>query len=166
MARGGRWPGDDHSPRVSAHFADGELYVGRSGDYGEGKVLGLANADLLTNVGASRCRGNAAALVGHASRRRSIETKLAVARSEQGISPPSNPLAGLLRVGLGPLLLHVVVFLPILFLAYGVQGQAAPEAGTRDHRRAFAEHIEAGGGPVRGASGGASRARGVRQICR
>jgi hypothetical protein len=135
------WPSDDHSPRVSARFGDGELY-GALRDYGDGKVLGLANADLLTNVGLS-VPGNAAALV--AMLAALDRNEFAVARSEQGISPPSNPLAGLLRVGLGPLLLHVLVFLPLLFLAYGVR-QSAPEAGTRDHRRAFAEHIEAVGG--------------------
>ncbi len=134
------WPSDDHSPRVIARFADGELY-GALRDYGDGKVLGLANADLLTNVGIS-VPGNAAALV--AMLAALDRNDFAVARAEQGISPPSNPLAGLLRVGLGPLLLHVLVFLPVLFLAYGVR-QAAPEASAKDHRRAFAEHIEAVG---------------------
>ena len=53
--------------------------------------------------------------------------EFAIARSEQGITPPNDPFAGLVHIGLGPALVHVLLFLPILFLTYGTR-QAAPRA--------------------------------------
>ena len=135
------WPNEDTAPRAIARFEDGELY-GALRDFGEGKVLGLASADLLTNVGLA-VPGNAAALIALLATTDGHE--FAIARREQGISPPSNPFAGLVHIGLGPALVHVVLFLPLLFVAYGIR-QAAPKEEPPNTRRAFAEHIQAVGG--------------------
>lgn len=134
------WPSEERAPRAIARFEDGELY-GALRDFGEGKVLGLASGDLLTNLGLAT-PGNAAALV--ALLGALDKNEFSIARSEQGITPPSNPFAGLLHVGLGPALVHVALFLPLLFLAYGVR-QAAPREEPPARRRAFAEHIQAVG---------------------
>jgi hypothetical protein len=71
--------------------------------------------------------------------------EFSIARREQGISPPENPFAGLMHIGLGPALVHILFFIPILFLAYGVR-QSAPRTVPAPRRRAFAEHIQAVGG--------------------
>jgi hypothetical protein len=70
--------------------------------------------------------------------------EFAIARAEQGIAPPSNPFAGLVHIGLGPALAHVALFIPLLFLAYGVR-QTAPRAEPPPRRQAFAEHVQAVG---------------------
>jgi hypothetical protein len=134
------WPNEDKAPRAIARFEDGELY-GALRTFGDGKVLGLASADLLTNLGLS-VPGNAAALV--AMLQALDAREFAVASTGQGILPPSNPLAGLLRIGLGPALVHAAFFLPILLLAYGTR-QAAPRDTTPRPRRSFAEHVRAVG---------------------
>ncbi len=135
------WPSEDRAPRAIARLDDGELY-GAVRAFGKGKVLGLASADLLTNVGLA-VPGNAAATIGLLAALDRHE--FAVARTEQGISPPDNPFAGLLHIGLGPALLHVAFFIPLLFVAFGVR-QSAPRAEPPAPRRAFAEHVQAVGG--------------------
>jgi hypothetical protein len=135
------WPSEDRAPRAIAKLPDGELY-GALRTFGRGKVLGLASADLLTNVSLA-VPGNAAAIV--AMLRELDRTEFAVARAEQGVAPPDDPFAGLLHVGLGPALLHALVFVPLLFIAYGVR-HAAPRAPPAPARRAFAEHVLAVGG--------------------
>jgi hypothetical protein len=134
------WPSEDRAPLAVARLEDGELY-GALRVFGEGKVLGLASTDLLSNAGLA-VPGNAAALV--AMLATLDRQEFAVARTEQGIAPPSNPFAGLMRIGLGPALAHLAVFIPILFLAYGVR-HAAPRVEPPPRRRAFAEHVQAVG---------------------
>ena len=50
-----------------------------------------------------------------------------------------------MHIGLGPALVHILFFIPLLFLAYGVR-QSAPRTVPAPRRRAFAEHIQAVGG--------------------
>jgi hypothetical protein len=111
---------------------------------GAGLVLGVANADLFTNIGVAR-PDNAAALValvrvaaGH--RRHAI----AVARAEDGVPPPSNPFTALARAGLAKGAWHALAATLLLFLAVGVR-QARPRPAAAPARRAFAEHVEATG---------------------
>jgi hypothetical protein len=68
-----------------------------------------------------------------------------VAKPEDGISPPSNPLTSLLRAGLGLALVHAVVAGLLLLLAYGVR-QARARPTPPPARRAWTEHLEATGG--------------------
>jgi hypothetical protein len=134
------WPNDDRAPRAIAHLDSGELY-GALRVFGDGRVLGLASADLLSNVGLA-VPGNAAAIVAMLATLDRHE--FAIARAEQGVAPPSNPFAGLVHIGLGPALAHVALFIPLLFLAYGVR-QTAPRAEPPPRRQAFAEHVQAVG---------------------
>ena len=134
------WPYEDRTPRAIARLEDGELYGALRG-FGDGKVLGLASTDLLTNAGLA-VPGNAASVV--AMLATLDRQEFAVARAEQGIAPPTNPFAGLLHIGLGPALVHALFFIPLLFLAYGVR-QAAPRPNPPPRRRAFAEHVKAVG---------------------
>ncbi len=134
------WPSDDRAPRAIAKLDDGELY-GALRAFGRGKVLGLASAELLSNVSLA-VPGNAAAVV--AMLGALDREEFAIARSEQGVSPPESPLAGLLHVGLGPALVHALFFVPLLFVAYGAR-QAAPRSEPPSLRRAFAEHVRAVG---------------------
>jgi hypothetical protein len=135
------WPSEDRQPRAIAKLESGELY-GALRTFDKGKILGLASTDLLTNAGLA-VPGNAAAMVALVAAL--DRTSFAVARREQGISPPDNPFAGLIRVGLGPALVHAALFIPLLFLAYGVR-QVAPRPDAPRQRRAFAEHVSAVGG--------------------
>jgi hypothetical protein len=134
------WPSEDRAPLAIARLEDGELY-GALRTFGEGRVLGLATGDLLTNLGLA-VPGNASALVGMLATLGRNE--FAVARSEQGIAPPSNPFSGLIHIGLGPALLHAALFIPLLFFAFGAR-QAAPRVDASLRRRSFAEHVQAVG---------------------
>lgn len=151
--------------RPDAFVWDGSEALGFLGDQayaakrrvGKGLVLGVANDDLFTNVGA-RPRRNAAALVtlvraaSHDPMRR-VSTEIGgismlgdvrVARAEDGIPPPANPFAALLAAGLGKGAWHALVAAVLLFLAYGIRhARARPE--DKETRRAFAEHVEATG---------------------
>lgn len=132
---------------------------------GRGDVVGAAGRELFTNVGVSRA-ANAAALVALASHaalaaaregageddeapetavlRARSAVKLLVAQPEDGVPPPSNPFASLVRAGLGTGTLHALLAAVVLFLAYGVrQARAAP--APAEARRAFTEHVEATG---------------------
>jgi hypothetical protein len=134
------WPNEDRAPRAIAHLDTGDLY-GALRVFGEGRVLGLASADLLSNIGLA-VPGNAAAMVAMLAALDRHE--FAIARAEQGIAPPSNPFAGLIHIGLGPALVHVAFFIPLLFLAYGMR-QTAPRVEPPARRQAFAEHVRAVG---------------------
>jgi hypothetical protein len=134
------WPNEDRAPRVLAHLDSGDLYAALR-VFGQGRILGLASADLLSNAGLA-VPGNAAALM--AMLAATDRNEFAIARSEQGIAPPSNPFSGLLHIGLGPALLHVALFIPLLFFAFGMR-QTAPRKEPRLRRRAFAEHVRAVG---------------------
>jgi hypothetical protein len=128
---------------------------------GKGIVLGIANDDLFTNLGA-RAKRNAAGLVtlvrsaAHDLRRRVIPrhgddglsslNDVRVAHMEDGVPPPANPFAALLAAGLGKGAWHALVASILLFLAYGIR-HARPRPITRglETRRAFAEHVAATG---------------------
>lgn len=134
------WPNEDRAPRAIAHLAEGELYAALR-SFGEGKVLGLASGELFTNLGLV-VPGNAAAVI--ALLGACDKTDFIIVRTGQGISPPSNPFAGLLRIGLGLALAHALVFIPLVFLAFGVR-QVRPKEEPPETRRAFAEHVRAVG---------------------
>jgi hypothetical protein len=108
-----------------------------------GVVIGLAGDDLLTNAGIARAP-NAAALIAilsvYADGR-----KIEVARPEDGISPPDNPVSSLLHAGLGLPLAHAAAATLILMLAFGIR-QARAKVSPPKTRRAWTEHIEAAGG--------------------
>lgn len=109
--------------------------------YGKGFVVGIATDELLTNAGVAR-PGNAAVLVAILAAAERTEMKFAGA--EDGVSPPSTPVAALLRAGLGLPLGHAAVFVLVLFLAMGTR-MARPRPTPPPRRRAFAEHVEAVG---------------------
>ena len=66
------------------------------------------------------------------------------ADDDDGVAPPSTPIAALLRAGLGLGLAHAAVFAVVLFLAAGSR-LARPRPSAPPRRRAFAEHVEAVG---------------------
>ncbi len=108
-----------------------------------GVVIGLAGDDLFTNAGIAR-PPNAAALVailGIYAKGRKVE----IARAEDGISPPNNPVAALARAGLAIGLGQAAVAALLLMLAFGVR-QARAKTSPPKARRAWTEHIEAAGG--------------------
>jgi hypothetical protein len=118
-----------------------QIYAARK-PLGDGAVLGVANADLFTNLSAAR-PDNAAALV-TLLRRASDARDIRVAGRADGVQPPSNPIASLVSAGLGKGAAHALVACLLLFLAVGVrQARARPAAAPT--RRAFAEHVEATG---------------------
>jgi hypothetical protein len=127
------------SERV-AWFDDDMTYAAVLG-HGKGFVLGIASNELMTNAGLAR-PGNAAAMVSIFSSTDRLE--LRVADPEDGVSPPSTPVAALLRAGLGTGLVHALVAIVVLFLAVGTR-LARPRPATPPRRRAFAEHVEAVG---------------------
>jgi hypothetical protein len=67
-----------------------------------------------------------------------------VAEHDDGVSPPSSPIAALTRAGLGPGLVHALLATLVLFLAVGIR-LARPKPSLTPTRRAFAEHVEAVG---------------------
>ncbi|HEY2515113.1 MAG TPA: DUF4350 domain-containing protein [Polyangiaceae bacterium] len=110
---------------------------------GRGLMVGLAGNELLTNAGLARAP-NAAAMVALVQRC-AAGRKIEVARPENGISPPSNPLSSLLHAGLGLALEHAGAATLLLILAFGIR-QARPRLAPPPARRAWTEHIEATGG--------------------
>jgi hypothetical protein len=130
---------------------DGDLkFGGSAGDagayavavpHGKGWVVGIATDELLTNAALAR-PGNAATLLAILSNADREELRLA--QPEDGVSPPSTPLAALERAGLGLGLVHALLAALVLFLAEGVR-LARPVPDPPPHRRAFAEHVEAVG---------------------
>jgi hypothetical protein len=133
------WPHEGALPS-SAQLESGELYAAVR-PYGKGWVLGLASPELLTNAGL-RVPGNASGLV--ALLESLDKSDFLVTKPENGMSPPSNPFAGLLRIGLGLALVHALAFAVLLFLSVGIR-HARPVPEPLPRRRAFAEHVEATG---------------------
>jgi hypothetical protein len=127
------------SERV-AWFDDSTTYAAVL-EHGKGFVLAIASNELMTNAGLAR-PGNAAVMVSILSSADRLEMRLADA--EDGVSPPSTPIAALLRAGLGTGLAHGLVACVVLFLAVGVR-LARPKPSPPPRRRAFAEHVEAVG---------------------
>ena len=109
--------------------------------YGKGRVLCIASDELLTNAGIAH-PGNSAALV--AILAATSRSDLRIADPEDGVSPPSTPIAALLRAGLGMGLLHAVPFIVVLFLGAGTR-LSRPNPAPPPRRRAFAEHVTAVG---------------------
>jgi Domain of unknown function (DUF4129) len=133
------WPHEGRFP-ASAALDSGELYAAVRA-FKKGKVLGLASEDLLTNAGLS-VHGNPSSLV--ALLESLDKTDFLVTRAENGVSPPDNPFAGLVRIGLGLGLAHALVFSALLFLSVGIR-HARPVPVPPPPRRAFAEHVKATG---------------------
>lgn len=110
-------------------------------ELGRGRVIGMAEIDLITNAGLAR-PGNAAALIGILS---SLEEKtVRIARPEDGTTPPSNPFSALVRAGLGLGLGHALFATLLLFVAVGAR-RTRPLGASAPRRRAFVEHVEATG---------------------
>ena len=123
-----------------AWFDDGTTYAAVL-TRGRGLVLGIASDELLTNAGLAR-PGNAALLV--AILASTSRTEVRFADPDDGVSPPSTPIAAMLRAGLGMGLAHALAFTLVLFLAVGTR-LSRPRPSAPPRRRAFAEHIEAVG---------------------
>lgn len=124
----------------SAQLESGELY-GAVRAFDKGWVMGLASSELMTNAGL-RVHGNAAGLV--ALLEALDKSDFLVTKPENGVAPPTNPFAGLFRIGLGLALVHGLVFTALLFLSVGIR-HARPRPEPPPRRRAFAEHVEATG---------------------
>ncbi len=133
-----RWTEEDVV--VLAATEDGALYAAAR-PVGRGSVLAMASNDLLTNAGLARAHNPTALVAILASLGR---TELRIARPEDGISPPSNPIAGITRAGLALPLWHGIIASLILFAAVGVR-LARPKPTAPPKRRAFAEHVRATG---------------------
>ena len=124
-----------------AAWFDDELTYAAVLEHGRGFVLGIASDELMTNAGLAR-PGNAAVMVSILSS--ADRTEIRLADAEDGVSPPSTPIAALLRAGLGTGLAHAVAAAVVLFLAVGVR-MSRPRPAPPPQRRAFAEHVEAVG---------------------
>ncbi len=120
----------------------GEVYAAVRA-FERGVVVGVAGDDLLTNVGIARAP-NAAAIVAIV-RVYGGGRKIELARPEDGIPPPSNPVSAHTHAGLGLALGHAAVAALLLMLAFGVR-QARARATPPKGRREWTEHIEATGG--------------------
>jgi hypothetical protein len=137
-------------------FAGRSVYGAHIGR-GKGVIVGVAGRELATNVGVDR-PDNAGVFVaivdvamsyrGAAELERGIteegRPEIRVARSEDGIPPPSNPFSALVQAGLGKGSWHALAAALVLFLAYGIR-HARPRPSAPAARRAFAEHVEATG---------------------
>lgn len=123
-----------------AWFAEGETYAAMH-RAGQGLVVGIATDELLTNAALAR-PANARALVTILGVTEPHE--LYLARPEDAIAPPSNPVSGMIRAGLGLGLAHALALAAVLFLAAGVR-LARPKPTPPPARRAFAESVEASG---------------------
>ncbi len=104
-------------------------------------MLGVASDELMTNAALAR-PGNAATLVAILSNADRLRFRLA--QPDDGVSPPTSPIAALTRAGLGSGLVHGLLATLVLFLAVGVR-LARPRPAPPPTRRAFAEHVEAVG---------------------
>jgi hypothetical protein len=137
------------SERV-AWFDDDTAYA-MATPHGKGWVVGIATDELLTNAALAR-PDNAAVLLAILSNADREELK--IAQREDGVSPPSTPLAALERAGLSMGLLHALVAALVLFLAEGVR-LARPVPEPPPVRRSFVEHVEAVGALYRRTGQGA-----------
>jgi hypothetical protein len=133
------WPHEGALPARAA-LDTGELYAAVR-PYKGGMILGLASDDLLTNAGLG-IHGNPSSLI--ALLEPLEKTDFLVTRGQNGVAPPTNPFAGLIRIGLGLGLVHALVFVVLLFLRVGTR-HARPIPVAPPPRRAFAEHVRATG---------------------
>ena len=132
------WHGEDLLS--IANFSDGTRYAATQG-FGAGRVIGIADDDLLSNV--SLAYGvNADALISMLEWTR--KTELRIARPEDGTSPPSSPFAAITRLDLGVGVVHLLVAIALLF-AFAGSRLTRPTPSAPPRRRAFAEHIAATG---------------------
>ena len=108
---------------------------------GRGWITAVATGELFTNAALAR-PGNASvalAILSNADRQ-----EIRVAQQEDGVSPPSTPIAAVRRAGLGLALVHGLLGALLLFVAFGRRfGPPLPEPPPV--RRAFVEHVEAVG---------------------
>lgn len=111
---------------------------------GSGLVLAIANDDLMTNV-AMRVPGNPTALVTLLRDFAPELSEIRVAKSEDGVPPPSNPMAALIAAGLGKGVWHALAAACLLFFAYGARHARARSAEIPT-RREYREHVTAVGG--------------------
>jgi hypothetical protein len=124
----------------AAWFEDMTIYAAAKA-YGHGYLLGIASDELLTNAGLAR-PGNAAAMIAIVSN--ADRQSFAVAEPDDGVAPPSTPLAAMMHAGMGVGMAHALVAAIVLFLAAGIR-LARPKPAAPPLRRAFAEHVEAVG---------------------
>jgi hypothetical protein len=123
-----------------AWYPHGETYAAVSAE-GRGHVLGLATDELLTSAALAR-PGNAAAFIAILNATGAREIR--IARAEDGIAPPANPVSAVTRAGLGLGLLHALAAALVLFVAVGAR-LMRPKPTPPPRRRAFVEHVEATG---------------------
>ncbi len=109
---------------------------------GKGIFVGVASDDLITNVGLAT-PPNASAVMAIMTRYAG-DRRVLVARPEDGVSPPSGPIASLVHAGLGLALGHAAVATLLLLLAFGVR-QARARPTPEPARRAWTEHVAATG---------------------
>lgn len=114
--------------------------------HGKGRVLAMGSPDPLTNVALARPETARALgwMLGAMGERVGRGRTVWLARAEDGIPPPSNPLSALARAGLLAGVIHGLVFAALLFLAYGVR-HARARPTPPPTRRAFVEHVAATG---------------------
>lgn len=134
-----KWVDQPGTP-IALHDSDGATYAS-VGTFGAGTVIGVANDDLLTNLGLAR-PGNAAALVALLAHLPGRE--IAIIDEHGGITPSGDPLSSLMKAGLGLPIGHALLFALVLALAVGARIRAARPMPTKA-RRAFVEHVEATG---------------------
>lgn len=109
--------------------------------HGAGRVMAMAEDDLVANVGFARGANAevALAILAHLA-----PTEIAFARRDDGVAPPTSPLASLDRAGLRLGLWHGLAAALLLFWAAGTR-LARPRPEPPPSRRAFVEHVEATG---------------------
>jgi hypothetical protein len=128
------------SAQPAAWFEDTTIYAAAKA-YGHGYLVGIASDELLTNAGLAR-PGNAAAMIAILSN--ADRQSFAVAEPDDGVAPPSTPLAAMTRAGMGVGMAHALLASIVLFLAAGIR-LARPRPAAPPLRRAFSEHVEAVG---------------------
>lgn len=141
-------------PESQALAWRGESVVAAYKPHGEGFVVGMTSADVLTNVGVANADRAAFVIAlldlaaevttGELVSEGGARARVRFARPEDGIAPPGDPLSALVRAGLGPFVWHALLACMVLFLAVGLR-QARPRKEAVETRRAFAEHVIATG---------------------
>jgi len=126
---------------LAVAFTGDEVTWAAIREHGEGRVIAMADVDLLTNAGLAR-PGNADAAIALLATIESREVR--IARPEDGTTPPSNPFTALVRAGLGLGLAHGLLATLVLFLAASSR-LTRPTPAVSAKRRAFVEHVEATG---------------------
>ena len=133
-----RWPDAEIVARA------GDMPYAAEAPLGNGRMLGLANDDLFTNLGVLPPH-NAEILVEIFRVLAEEPTPmLRIAGPEDGVPPPSNPFAALAAAGLAKGAWHALAAALVLILAFGIR-HARPRPDRPTTRRAFAEHVTATG---------------------